>query len=77
MKKLEYVDEVMEAIAQQPPVVRSRQRPDALSRLRMTLREYYERKQRWYGNEHPGQYDRHLLRFFSPDPRGVSGPRLS
>ena len=45
LRKLEYVDELMAAIADQPPKVRSREQPDSLSRQRLTLREYYRRKQ--------------------------------
>jgi hypothetical protein len=68
LKKLEYVDELMREIAGRPPPVRSRERPDSLPRLRMTLREYYERKREHYGEEDYEVYDDDLLYLFSDDP---------
>ena len=49
IRKLEYVDELMQEIGDQRPVVVSRARVDALSRLRKTLRQHYEEKRRHYG----------------------------
>lgn len=68
-KKLEYVDELMERVASEKPKVRNRQMPESLSRLRMTLREYYARKRRFYEVEREdSEYDRHLDQLFSADP---------
>ena len=44
LRKLRYVDELMHEIAHQRPTVRTRERTEALSELRFTLREYYRRK---------------------------------
>ena len=68
-RKLRFVDELMAEIGDRPPVVRSRERTDSLPTLRMTLREYYRRKQEHYGREDLSVYDRHLERLFSSDPR--------
>ena len=68
LRKLEFVDELMREIATAPPKVRSRERTDALSRVRMTLREYYRRKREHYGREDFSVYDRDLRRLFSDDP---------
>ncbi len=70
LAKLEYVDTLMERIATQPATVRTRRRVDSLPRLTMTLREYYERKQRSYQIDADGMFDEHLHRLF-----GVDRPR--
>lgn len=51
LRKLVFVDALMREIGEEPPVVRSRERTEALSELRTTLREYYERKRRRYGRQ--------------------------
>lgn len=69
LKKLEFVDELMESLAGVRPRVKSRARVDTLPRLKKTLREYYEEKQEHYGASFPTVYDRDLLRLFrSPEP---------
>jgi hypothetical protein len=45
LAKLEYVDALMREIAGHPARVGSRERPGALRELRLTLRQYYRRKQ--------------------------------
>lgn len=69
LKKLEYVDELMDTIADEKPKVRSREKPDSLSTLRITLREYYRRKQREYAGELPTIYDQQLTRVFPTEDR--------
>lgn len=66
LKKLEYVDRLMQEVAGEAQKVRSRRRPEALSQARITLREYYRQKKEYYGTE-PAEYDRYLLRLFSSD----------
>ena len=68
MKKLRYVSELMREIADRRPLVRSRERTDSLSRLNLTLREYYRRRREHYGEEDHSIYDRDLVRLFSEDP---------
>jgi hypothetical protein len=65
LRKLEYVDALVKEIASRPPLVRSRERPDSLPRLRMTLRDYYRRKKGYYGEEDRSVYDRDLKRLFT------------
>jgi hypothetical protein len=67
LRKLWFVDELMEEIADEPPRVRTRARPDRVETLRMTLREYYREKQNFYGEVDNSSYDRDLLRLFSAD----------
>jgi hypothetical protein len=67
LRKLEYVDALMDEIKAVPPRVRSRRRVAPARTLRLTLREYYAEKQSRYGTDYPEFYDRHLLRLFSND----------
>ena len=69
LKKLKYVDELMEEIAGQTPAIRSVRPVEPLSELKQTLREYYRQKQARYGSDHPGFYDRDLRRLFPPSTR--------
>ncbi|HXH05464.1 MAG TPA: putative zinc-binding metallopeptidase [Vicinamibacterales bacterium] len=68
LRKLEYMDELMAEIADQPPLVRTRRRVDPISRIRRTLRTHYARKRAHYGVTHPDFYDRDLRRLFSDAP---------
>jgi hypothetical protein len=77
LRKLEYVDGLMDEIRQQRPRVRTRQQVDPLSRLRKTLREHYDEKRASYAIEFPDTYDRELLRVFSADPRHRGKERAS
>jgi hypothetical protein len=65
LRKLEYVDRLMTELAGQAPRVRSRAKPYALPRERMTLGEYYERKRAHYSVGFSNAYDRDLNRLFS------------
>jgi hypothetical protein len=68
IKKLEFVDELMAEIADQPAKVRTRAYRDPVTKLNMTLREYYRRKQAHYVDDHLTAYDAPLQRIFSNDP---------
>ena len=67
LRKLEYVDSLMAEIADARPRVHSREQTDAVSRMRVTLRRYYEQKQAHYGFADRSVYDRDLRRLFSDD----------
>ncbi|KKK72375.1 hypothetical protein LCGC14_2904490, partial [marine sediment metagenome] len=69
LKKLEYVDELMEEIADETPRIRTRMYVDPLCHLRKTLRDHYAEKQQRYGTEHPDFYDADLRKLFSSDPK--------
>jgi len=69
LKKLQYVDELMDEIAGQKPVLTKRVRVDPLSQITMTLAEYYEKKQSRYSLDASTTYDRELTRIFSDNPR--------
>jgi len=69
LKKLEYVDALMEELSGTPPSVRSRVRVAPISQLTATLREYYEEKRGFYAVDFPSTYDHELCRVFSDAPR--------
>jgi len=69
LKKLEYVDELMEELKEVPPIIHSRRQIDPLHTITQTLREYYAEKQRLYRLGSPDFYDRDLMRLFSDDPK--------
>ncbi len=72
MKKLQYVDELMEQIKNTRPPVRSRRRIAPLREIRKTLAEHYAEKRARYGIDYPDFYDRDLRKLFS-DPRQTTG----
>jgi len=65
LKKLEYVDGLMNEIAGTKALVRSRAKPEPMHRQESTLAEYYEKKRAVYGEAYPDFYDRDLRRLFS------------
>lgn len=74
LHKLQFVDELMSEIADQPPKVRTRRFSDPLNSLRKTLRGHYRAKRDHYGLDYPNFYDRDLKRMFSDAPEHSSKP---
>jgi hypothetical protein len=66
LRKLEYIDKLVQEVAAARPQVRTRQRVDPLNKLRRTLREHYDARHERYGVDLSELYDRDLLRLFSP-----------
>ena len=77
LAKIEYVDALMEEIAERSPTNRRRVQIEPLSEARMTLREHYRKKCEHYAVEWPAYYDRDLRRIFSADPDHESRPAAS
>jgi hypothetical protein len=77
LKKLNYVDELMAEIAAEKPVLTKRLRMDPLNKFKITLAEYYEKKQALYAVDTPKTYDRDLHRIFSADPKHRHWPAAS
>ncbi|HEY5610370.1 MAG TPA: putative zinc-binding metallopeptidase [Thermoanaerobaculia bacterium] len=69
LRKLEYVDALVDRLRGKRPVRHSLQTPESLSSLGITLREYYEDKRERYLVNYPDIYDRDLRRLFSDDPK--------
>lgn len=74
LKKLEYVDELMQEIRAAQPLVVSREHVDPARKVRKTLAEHYERKRARYGINLPNLYDQHLRRLFSDAPEFAKNP---
>jgi putative zinc-binding metallo-peptidase len=68
LKKLEYVDELMDEIAGKRPTLTHREKVDPISTLSQTLGDYYKKKRSLYLVDTPKTYDRDLRRLFSDDP---------
>jgi len=69
LRKLEYVDELMQSLAGNPPVHLEPYRPATESSLRLKLRTYYRRKQKAFAESFPDFYDDDLRKLFG----GVTG----
>jgi hypothetical protein len=68
LRKLRYVDQVMNEIAGKALTNRWREKVGDLPELVTTLREHYRKKRQYYAFHWPPDYDRDLLRIFSPEP---------
>jgi hypothetical protein len=68
LKKLAYMDALMQSIRGTTARVVNTTEVDPLSKLRTTLRQHYKNKRRHYGVDHPNFYDRDLRRLFSESP---------
>jgi Putative zinc-binding metallo-peptidase len=77
LKKLEYVDELMAEIAEEKPRPMPRRRTDPLNNYKITLADYYKKKQALYAVDTPKTYDRELHRLFSGDPKFRRRPAAS
>jgi hypothetical protein len=79
LRKLEFVNRLMAEVGPRAPLVRNRERTDAVGSLRRTLREYYAEKRERYGTDRPDFYDRDLRRLFReplPDERALPAHRF-
>ncbi len=71
IRKLRYVDHVMQRIADQPAPVTFRGRPPySAARMTSTLAAHYERKRRALGSEFQGYYDDTLRELFTTTHAG-------
>jgi hypothetical protein len=65
LQKLQYVDTLMQEIANTAPPVRTRAKPYAMPSLRLTLGEYYKRKRAAFASHYSEAHDRDLKRLFA------------
>lgn len=65
LKKLDYVDQLMESLAGSVAPVRSRRQVRKLSRLELTLGEHYAEREERYKPRAPSRYDTDLRSLFS------------
>jgi hypothetical protein len=64
LRKLEYVDQLMQELAGKQPLVVSRDKMSEASRLRSRLQTYYNRRRRLYAYDLPDFFDSDLKRLF-------------
>ncbi len=67
LEKLEYVDQLMGKLAGQKPLVLSRSKMSAASRLKSRLEAYYKKRRRLYAQDFPDFFDADLRKLFA-DP---------
>jgi hypothetical protein len=77
LKKLEYLDALMQEVAGTRPPVHTRRRIEPLSRIAKPLRQHYVEKHEVYSTNYPDIYDRDLRRIFSDDPHHRKHERAS
>ena len=64
LKKVEFVDQLMENISGQPAKVKSRATIDPAHRIKKTLREHYEQRHLLYTFDEPSVFDADLKKLF-------------
>ncbi|MFH1310057.1 MAG: putative zinc-binding metallopeptidase [Candidatus Omnitrophota bacterium] len=69
LEKLLYVDKLMEKIGQRKPQVAKGKKHWCLSRLRISLKNYYRKKQDLWAEEFPDFYDEYLNKVFYEQTR--------
>ena len=72
LKKLEFVDELVQECGDLPPPVRSRAHVEAVGSLKRTLRAHYKARRRRYGVDLPDFFDQLLERLFAPGRAATS-----
>ncbi|MDH5181991.1 MAG: putative zinc-binding metallopeptidase [Gammaproteobacteria bacterium] len=73
IKKLRYVERLIDEIHAKPPSVKNRRTDHPVSRIRTTLREYYADKLRRYDADGPEFIDRDLYKLFGHPKRNSKG----
>jgi hypothetical protein len=69
LKKLRYVDSLMDEICDQRPPIATRRVIEPVSKNRKTLAQHYESRREKYTVRFPNTYDADLRRLFSDEPR--------
>jgi len=77
LRKLEYVDALMDEVREMRPRLRNRRETHPIQKMRITLREYYEDKVERYGVDTAEFFDRDLRRLFSDDPQHARREKAS
>lgn len=76
IRKLNYVDHLIDEMGAMQPVNSDREELAAASRMRSTLSQYYDRRRRYLQEGFPGFYDPGLQKLFASDA-GASAERAS
>ncbi len=72
IKKIEFVDELMKEISNQPAKLKSRAKVDPTNRIKKTLQQHYDERHERYGVKSPSLLDRDLKKLFSQTPKSRS-----
>lgn len=64
LKKLHYVDELMQRLAAKPPRLRNQHTEYPANKIKTTLRQFYEEKRQRYGLDSPEFFDVDLRKLF-------------
>jgi hypothetical protein len=77
LKKLEYVDELMKEVSQKEPLKSKGQKLWQVSKSKMTLKTFYQKKRKFYAEDFPDFHDANLKKIFSekknPDSETAAG----
>jgi len=76
-KKLQYVDNLMDELRSRQPIIRNRKTDHPVSKIKVTLREYYQDKMRRYGLNHAEFFDIDLRRLFLTQLDAPRSPKAS
>jgi len=68
LRKLQFVDAMMQDIGPKPPMKSRGAKMCRLSTLRIPLKRYYQRKRKEYAEDYPDYFDTDLKRIFTSDP---------
>ena len=66
LKKLNFMDELMQEIGNLKPLVRKKTVDNPQWKIKTTLQKHYDRRIKYYGLNYPDVYDVYLYKLFSP-----------
>lgn len=72
LNKLEYIDNLMKQINAKDQINKTEEEFESLKDLNYTIKDYYDRKKKFYSMEWPETYDNILTKIFSADNEGLS-----
>lgn len=77
LKKLQYVDRLMDEIKLKRPLIRNKRTDHPINKIRTTLREYYQDKMQRYGIDHAEFFDIDLRRLFATNEEAPKAKKAS
>ena len=77
LKKLQFVDSVMQSISHKPPILRNKLTEYPVGKIRQTLRQFYEDKRQRYGLDSPEFFDVDLRKLFGDAQSLPQGQKAS
>lgn len=77
LRKLQYVDELMQEIAPRAPILRNKHTEYPVDKIKITLRRFYEEKRQRYGMDSPEFFDVDLRKLFGDAQSMPQGQKAS